>query len=170
MMKKFSAYFIVIFLASFLLTACEKENDKGFAKIHWDRDTCERCHMVMSEKSYAVQIENPITRQKHKFDDIGCAVLWFAEYQQDWFETANIWVKNEKTQEWINAKTAFWTKNNITPMNYGLAAYTKDTFPQGKKSLSFITAVDMIKQQDHADRLNRKKKIHGMHDMHNKGK
>jgi len=159
-MKKLSKYLFLSIAIIFVLTACEKKQDNALAKMHWDRDACERCVMIISEKGFAVQIENPTTKQKHKFDDIGCAVLWFKDNNQDWFEKANIWVKDEKEKEWINARTALWTNENITPMNYGLAAYSKQTLPQGQKSLNFEEAVQIINQQDHEDRLKRQHKMH----------
>jgi len=158
-MKKFKTS-LLLFAVCFLFIACEKENDRGLTKIHWDRDSCERCVMIMSEKSYAVQIQNPTTNQKHKFDDIGCAVIWFKENKKDWFDTAIIWVKDQKSQEWINARTASWTHGNITPMDYGLAAYINETFPKDKKILSFKNAIEIINKQDKEDRLKRQHKIH----------
>lgn len=161
-MKKFYKL-TLLFLITLLFVACEKKDDNGLAKIHWDRDMCERCVMVISEKGYAVQIENPTTKRKHKFDDIGCAILWFKENNLNWFDTALIWVKDEKNQDWINARTSLWTYGNITPMNYGLAAYTIKTLPQGQKSLTFKEAIKLINDQDYQDRLKRQ------HQMHKKG-
>lgn len=161
-MKRFYS-FLFLFITVFLLTGCEKETNNGLAKIHWDRDTCERCVMVISEKGYAVQIENPVNKQKHKFDDMGCAVIWFKQNNYTWFDSAIIWVKDENSKTWINARTALWTTQNITPMNYGLAAYTKETFPLNKKSLNFYEAVETVYNQHSQDNLRRQ------HQMHNKG-
>ena len=163
-MKKFNS-FLLLFTVLFLFTACQKKDDNGLAKIHWDRDTCERCVMVISEKNYAVQIQNPVTKQKHKFDDFGCAVLWFKDNSQDWFEKATLWVKDEKTKTWIDARSALWTYGNITPMNYGLAAYTKETFPNEKKVLNFDEAITIINTQDKEDKLKRQHKMHKKGDM-----
>jgi nitrous oxide reductase accessory protein NosL len=161
-MKKLST-FLLLFISIIFFIGCEKENDNGLAKMHWDRDMCERCVMVVSEKSYAVQIQNPTTKQIHKFDDIGCAILWFEETNKNWFDQADIWVKDEKSHEWIDAKSAMWTFGNITPMNYGVAAYTKETFPKEKNNLSFKEAIELIHKQDKEDKLRRK------HKLHNKG-
>jgi len=158
-MKKFSSL-VILFLVAFLFVACQKKENNGLAKVHWDRDNCERCVMVISEKQYAVQIQNPLSKQMHKFDDIGCAVLWFEETQKDWFDKAVIWVKDAKNQDWIDARTASWTYGNITPMNYGLAAYSKQTHPAGKKALNFIEATDIINKQDKQDRMKRQHKMH----------
>ncbi len=160
-MKKFNI--LLLLFIGLLFIACEKKDKSGLAEIHWDRDACERCVMIMSEKGYAVQIQNPVTKQNHKFDDIGCAVLWFNENKKDWFDTALIFVKDEKSQKWIDARAALWTFGNITPMNYGLAAYLQSTFPKEKKSLNFNQAIEIIQSQDEQDRIRRQ------HKMHNKG-
>ena len=163
-MKKFK---LLLFLSSivFLFVACEKKISDGLAKIRWDKDSCERCVMVMSEKGFAVQIENPTSKQKHKFDDIGCAVLWFKEHNQNWFKESKIWVKDQKSLDWIDARSALWTYGNITPMNYGLAAYTQKTLPKDKKSLNFEDAIILINKQDHKDKLSRQHKMHKKGDM-----
>ena len=161
-MKKFKNIFLFSTIILFFI-ACEEKSKSGISKMHWDRDSCERCVMVISEKGYAVQIQNPATKENYKFDDIGCAVLWFKETNKDWFDKATILVKDEKSKDWINARLASWTNGNITPMNYGLAAYTKNTFPQSKKSLTFKEAIELIYKQDKEDKLRRK------HKLHNKG-
>ncbi len=161
MMKKFNT--LSFLFIALLFIACEKKENNGLSTVKWDRDMCERCVMIISEKAYAVQIEHPTTKKKYKFDDIGCAVLWFKESKQNWFNQANIWVKDEKSKSWINARKALWTYGNITPMNYGLAAYVKETIPKDKKVLDFTKAINIINEQDKEDRLRRQ------HRLHNKG-
>lgn len=158
-MKKFKTLFLISMISLFFV-ACEKKSTNQFAKMHWDRDACERCVMVVSEKSYAVQIQDPTTKRHYKFDDIGCAILWFKESQKNWFDNAIIWVKDEKSKEWIDARQAFWTNGNITPMNYGLAAYTVNTLPKDKEKLTFIQAIESINIQDEQDRLRRQHQLH----------
>lgn len=36
-----------------IFTACEKENYDEPQKVHWDRDMCERCKMILSEKTWS---------------------------------------------------------------------------------------------------------------------
>jgi len=116
--------FIFIFLALFF-NACEKKDSNDPAKVHWDRDMCDRCKMVISEKQHAVQIKNQKTGEIYKFDDIGCVSLWFKEENISWQDNATIWVADIKTSKWLDAKTAFYTTNNITPMGYGFGAHEK---------------------------------------------
>jgi len=62
-----------------LFLGCEQKPTNGPAKIHWDRDMCDRCVMVLSDRKNTLQLQNPTTKKIHKFDDIGCMVLWFEE-------------------------------------------------------------------------------------------
>ena len=113
-------------------------------KMHWDRDMCERCNMAISERKYAVQVIDPKTGKHYLFDDIGCAVLWMDEDKIPWRDKAIIWITDAKTGKWIDAKKALYTDDRITPMAYGIAAFTKKTLPKGEKPLTFEDAVKII--------------------------
>lgn len=108
-----------------LLAACSNEPLNGPGEVRWDRDTCTRCVMAVSDPNFAAQIRGgPINEPPalNKFDDLGCAVLWLD--QQPWKENPNIeiWVNNHQGGDWIDARQAYFVKNQLTPMNYGLGA------------------------------------------------
>lgn len=120
------------------LTSCEKKDHKGVHKIHWDRDMCARCVMVVSDRNQTVQIENPNTSEHHVFDDIGCTILWFKDQDIKWKDEAVIWINDIKTSKWINARTAFYDTMNVTPMAYGFGAHeSKDTIQEGLEIIDF---------------------------------
>lgn len=117
----------LVLLLSLLLTVvgCSGDPGSGPSEVKWDRDTCERCRMVLSDRLYAAQVRGGSTGQKtrvYKFDDIGCAVLWLE--QQPWRTDprTEIWVTDYRTGAWIDARSAFYVKDRITPMAYGLGA------------------------------------------------
>jgi hypothetical protein len=116
----------VLFVSSvLLLTACSNEPESGPGEVRWDRDTCTRCVMTMSDPNFAAQIRGgPVgsTPTLNKFDDLGCAVIWLD--QQTWKDNPDIeiWVNQHQNGDWIDAKQAFYVKNQLTPMNYGLGA------------------------------------------------
>lgn len=148
-MKDFKIFnFLILILITLALSSCSEKNPEDMHKIHWDRDMCERCQMVISEKHFAVQIINKKTHKAHMFDDIGCTVLWFKEENHKWFKEAKIWIADAKNGDFIDAREASYTKGNLTPMGYGLKAYSKDTIPKDKEVLSFLQAVENIKKQD----------------------
>ncbi len=128
---------------SVLLIGCENTPDSGPGKVRWDRDSCQRCVMVVSEPNFAAQIRGgmPGEKQKlYKFDDLGCAVIWLD--QQDWKDNPDnqIWVGHYQTGEWIDAEQAHFVKNQLSPMNYGLGAQQETspgalTFAQAKEHI-----------------------------------
>ena len=129
-------------LSTLILTlsfdGCEKKSTTAVAEVHWDRDMCARCVMVVSDRVNTVQVRNPDTGKTYMFDDLGCAVLWFEEEKIAWKNKAVIWINDNQTGRWINARTAFYDADNITPMDYGFAAHKeKSGIKKGKEVLSF---------------------------------
>jgi copper chaperone NosL len=115
--------FIKISLSTFLLCAafilfqsCLSEKIEKPIELHWDRDSCSNCRMVISDKRFAAQVigEN---NQVYKFDDIGCAVHWINSNSKQ--AIRSVWVKDISGEKWLNAKTAFWEKVEIhSPMGH----------------------------------------------------
>jgi nitrous oxide reductase accessory protein NosL len=135
------------FLLILGLSGCSDRRPKGgFEAIHWDRDMCERCKMVVSERKYAAEIVDPKTNKVYKFDDLGCAVLWLKEEKIPWAKRAKIWVTDAKTGKWLDARKAIYTDDSITPMAYGIAAFSEKTFPKGHKALDFETVSKIIEK------------------------
>jgi len=124
-MSRYRLFLLLLFSALFVATfgGCEKRDWRLPEKMHWDRDMCERCKMAISERKYAVDVVDPQTHRHYKFDDIGCAILWFKEEHLDWGDKAIIWIKDGKTGKWIDARKAWYSTNKITPMGYGFTAY-----------------------------------------------
>ncbi len=135
-MRRFSI-FLLLTLSFFVSSGCQKKADNTPAEMHWDRDMCVRCAMAISERKYAVQIVDPSTYKHYKFDDIGCAVLWLNEEQIPWKKQAIIWIIDAKTGKWIDARSAIYADDSITPMAFGFAAYTKETLPAGHHTVDF---------------------------------
>ena len=142
-MRGYKLFFISL-LISLSFVACNKKNSNGLESIHWDRDICQRCKMVVSERKFASEIVNPKTGKAYKFDDIGCAVLWLKEEHIPWAKSAKIWVTDAKSGKWIDARSAKYTDDSITPMAYGISAFSDKTFPKGHKALNFEEALKEI--------------------------
>jgi len=105
-----------------LLIGCNSEPQTGPAKLTFDRDACERCRMLISDRFHAAQVRGGEKNKAFKFDDIGGAVIWLED--QTWKEEpkTEIWVTHHETGEWINAKEAWYVQEKHTPMNYGFSA------------------------------------------------
>lgn len=141
-MKKFKI--LLLILSSFLFIACSDDAKKeGMHKVHWDRDMCERCKMIVSERHFAVQVVD-IHNKPHMFDDLGCAVLWFKEENIEGMDQAKFWINDAVSGEWIDARTAQYAVGKLTPMGYGVSAYTKKTFPEGSTKITFEDAQKII--------------------------
>ncbi|MBE0513362.1 hypothetical protein [Sulfurimonas sp.] len=138
---------IILFsLLVFMFLGCEKGDSNGPAKINWDRDMCDRCVMVISDRKHALQLKDPNTRRVYKFDDIGCMALWFIEENIEYKESAAIWITDAYTGEWINAREAFYTTNNITPMAFGFSAYeSKEYIKAGEEVIAYDEVLKRIK-------------------------
>jgi nitrous oxide reductase accessory protein NosL len=119
-MKKFSFWLLVVVL---LLSGCEKKITTELHDIHWDRDMCKRCAMIVSDRKHTVQAINPKDGRSYMFDDIGCTVLWFHDEKIQWKKEAVLWVTDSNSGEWIDAKKAYYTSENVTSMAYGFMAH-----------------------------------------------
>jgi len=129
-MNKFKA--LVLLLMTLLFVSCDSK------QIHYDRDACERCKMIISDKNFAASVTNEQDGKIYYFDDIGCAILWFKEKNIKWGDSAKIQVVDFDTQKWIDAKSAFYSSPNITPMSYGFAAYSeKSKITKDKEVVNF---------------------------------
>ena len=139
-------FFFLGFLVFFML-GCEKKVDKGVAKVHWDRDMCARCVMVVSDRHNTTQVIDPKTGKKYMFDDIGCMVLWFEDKSIEWKNEAIIWITDVDTGKWIDARKAFYDTNNITPMAYGFSAHkSKESIKEGEEIIEFDEVVKRVKK------------------------
>lgn len=138
-MHIFKAFKILITVAIiFNFTACERKITTEVKEIHWDRDMCSHCVMVVSDRNQTVQVINPKDGRSYVFDDIGCAILWFKDQDIKWQDEAVIWINDIKTSKWIDARIAFYDTMNITPMAHGYGAHEiKNTIQEGLEVIDF---------------------------------
>ncbi|MCP4285812.1 MAG: hypothetical protein GY792_15355 [Gammaproteobacteria bacterium] len=158
-------YTAIILLAVFLLSACSADPGTGPAEVKWDRYACERCRMVLSDRHFAAQVRYLPEGKKRskvlKFDDIGCATLWLQDKPWRDDPQIQIWVADHRNGDWINARTASYVKNKLTPMEYGLGAQSEPAsgsldFEQAKAhivevekrfNIHGVQLLDRLKQQ-----------------------
>ena len=138
----------LLFFSLFIIlnfNGCEKKKiSTELHEVHWDRDMCERCKMVASDRHHAVQVINPKNGKSYMFDDIGCALLWFDDEKIAWKDQAKIWITDVDSKKWIDARTAYYDAGNITPMAYGFAAHAKKE--DIKNSKEIITYGELFKK------------------------
>jgi len=80
------------------------------------------CGMVIEDLNYASQVIAPDGKTWF-FHDHGGFVHWLED--KPFKDEAVIWVHALDTKEWIDAKKAWYSLNDITPMGYGFGAYSK---------------------------------------------
>lgn len=111
-------------IAAALLAGCKRaaELPEGMVEIKYDRDTCVRCSMVISDRRFAAQLSGGPKQQSYKFDDIGCVVHWLE--QQAWGKdpAVRIWVADSQNQSWLDARKAWYVGGKASPMGYNFAA------------------------------------------------
>lgn len=108
------------------LGACSRvELPEGLAEVTWDRDTCARCNMVISDRRFAAQAYGGPKKQNWKFDDIGCAVFWLQAQPWGGEAATRIWVADSAGSDsvaWLDARAAHYTGGRASPMGYNFAA------------------------------------------------
>ncbi len=79
------------------------------------------CNMTIKNIRYSAQVvlNNDDTLF---FDDVGCLVLWLENQEEK--NKIVLWVYSKDTSSYINARKAWYTINEFTPMKYGFGAYT----------------------------------------------
>lgn len=112
----------LVLLAALLLGACSGDPKSGPVEIKWDRDGCTHCGMALSDRHFAAQVRGGPKHRAFKFDDIGCVVEWLKK--QPWAGEAatEIWVKDYRSDKWLDARQARYVGGKTSPMAYGYAA------------------------------------------------
>lgn len=137
------------------LFGCSDEPDTGPVKVHFDRDTCTRCRMVLSNPRFVAEVRwFPKGRHSKvkKFDDVGCATLWLdgQPFRDD--PKTEIWVADYRNTKWIDARTAYYVALNSSPMEYGLGAQSDPA--EG--------ALDFEQAKAHIREIEEKFNVHGL--------
>ncbi len=136
-------------LLMLLFLGCQEKSDSGIAKIHWDRDMCTRCVMVVSDREHTVQLQDPKTHKQYVFDDIGCMAIWLKDTNPSYKDSVKIWVNDAKNGKWIDARKAYYTTGNITPMSFGFSAYkSKDELQAKTQFLDYDEIIKRILAKD----------------------
>ena len=121
-----AAGFVLTPLAA-LLAACGRSTlPEGMVETKWDRDTCTRCSMVLSDRRFAAQVRGGPKGENFKFDDVGCAAFWLKAQSWGGDAATRIWVADAVSRgdavQWLDAKKAQYLGGKTSPMGYNFAA------------------------------------------------
>jgi len=86
--------------------------------------TCPKCRMGVEHKENAAQVVFE-DEKTYIFDDVGCLVLWIEQVKAN-KEAIKMFVFAKDTHRWIDAKKAFYSIKDETPMGYGFGGYEKN--------------------------------------------
>lgn len=128
------------------LSGCSGDSGSGPAQVRWDRTTCDRCRMLLSDPRHAAQVRLKEAGEHSRvyfFDDIGCALIWLEEKPDRQQAVGEIWVNDWHDGQWLDARRAFYVSGQTTPMEYGL----------GAQSNPVPGALDFADARDHVFRI-----------------
>jgi hypothetical protein len=78
------------------------------------------CGMVIDDLAYASQVVSP-SGKTYFFHDHGGMAKWIND--KDFAKDAKMWVMTLDTKRYIDAKEAYFSLDDETPMGYGFGAY-----------------------------------------------
>ena len=109
------------FVVSILISGCVQKVG-GLPVIHYGKDVCAECRMIIMDKRFASAIQSG-SDDILKFDDIGCMILY---ERKNSIASKYSWVHDYVTGEWLESGKAFFVHSTqlVTPMGHGIAAFS----------------------------------------------
>jgi copper chaperone NosL len=150
-----------LLLLAMLVAGCSRQADTGPVEVRWDKETCARCAMAVSDRNYSAQVRGGPAEKNtkvYKFDDLGCAVIWLDK--QAWKADARteIWVTDYRNGKWIDARKAAYVSGKVTPMGYGLGAQADPL----EGALDFAAASEHIYMVENSEHKHKGGHMHPM--------
>ena len=132
-MKKFMPFIVVFILVAMIMAlflslastqkmVVIKENNMQMLPLERELGKFQDsdCGMVIESLEYASQVVAK-SGKTWFFHDHGGFVNWLKD--KEFQESAVIWVMSRDSKKWIDAKDAFYSLDEKTPMGYGFGAY-----------------------------------------------
>ena len=79
-----------------------------------------QCGMTITTNKHSAQAVSPDGKTWF-FDDVGCLALWYKNIK--FKEKAILWVYTNDTNKYIDARKAWYSRTDKTPMGYGFGAF-----------------------------------------------
>ncbi len=121
----FSFLILILFSTSSFeqsIVVVQDNHKKEPIKLEKNRYKDRFCNMTIDDITYSAQVVLP-NNDTLFFDDIGCLILWL-EKQKNKKEII-LWVWAKDKDSYINARKAWYSLTEQTPMHYGFGAYEK---------------------------------------------
>ena len=107
---------------------------EGPQPVGWDREGCAECHMLISDKHFAAQLQTA-AGEVLNFDDLGCLMTYIADQHP---QIHALYFRESRSGEWLTPEQAGFVPTAQSPMGYGLACVCKST----PGALSYSGALD----------------------------
>lgn len=107
-----------------VMSGCNGTNPDEPPEISYGRDSCQECHMIISDTRFAAAYR---TRDGavRKFDDPGDMVIFAVRNGE--LDGAKVWVHDYNTREWVRADVASFVHGAVeTPMSRELVAFANE--------------------------------------------
>ncbi len=118
-----AAFLTFLLVLPVVLVGCFGESETGPVPIKWDRDTCEMCRMLISDRHFAAELRGGPRHKIHKFDDMGELVYWLENKSWKNNPKVEIWVRDLDTgTKWLDARKARYMPHQHRRMDYGFGA------------------------------------------------
>jgi hypothetical protein len=101
------------------LATIKGNSDKKIIKITPDKYVDTKCAMTIKSENHACEAISP-DGETWFFDDIGCLVLWLKD--REFKDDATLYTHAEDSGNWIDAREAWYVRDDHTPMHYGFGA------------------------------------------------
>lgn len=108
----------------------------GPKPIVWDRETCAECHMVISDRHYAAQLQTE-AGEVFDFDDPGCLMTYIAHSHP---RVHAIYFRHSRQNRWMDYRASAFLRSANSPMGRGYEAVDPGT----RQSISFDQALQAV--------------------------
>ena len=122
-MRNSMVKFALLLALPLLMAGCFGQPETGSVPIKWDRDICEVCRMLISDRHFAAQLRGGPRHKAYKFDDMGELIHWLNAQNWKADPKVEIWVMDLDTgTKWLDGRKARYMPDQRTPMDYGFGA------------------------------------------------
>ncbi len=118
-------------------------------KLHHLQDP--QCAMVVEKNEFAAQLAAK-SGKTWIFDDVGCMVLWSDD--KVFLDPPKLWVYTLDSKKWIDAKKAYYSTTEHTPMHHGFGAHE---FPDARYISYEEMRLRTLRKEDMSNPVIRKK-------------
>jgi copper chaperone NosL len=110
----------------------------GPQPIAWDQEACAECHMLISERGFAAQLQTT-SGQTLNFDDPACLMMYVARQHPS---VRAVYFRDSESTRWLRSDEAAFVRSAQSPMGRGLEAVSSSR----SGALSFAQALREIEQ------------------------